>query len=87
MYLYSSVPIQMNARELATRMAQDVAEGRRTSGDRLPAVRELAREAGCAAGTAARAYAPLRLAGIIAGRDRARHVVAADGAVRARRKG
>jgi molybdate-binding protein len=74
----------MNARELATRVAEDVAEGRRASGDRLPAVRELAREAGCAPGTAARAYAALRLAGIVAGRDRARHVVAADGAVRAR---
>ena len=65
-------------------MAEDVAEGRRASGDRLPAVRELAREMGCAAGTAARAYAALRLAGIVAGRDRARRVVAADGAARAR---
>ena len=74
----------MNARELATRVAEDVAAGRRVSGDRLPAVRELARETGCAAGTAARAYATLRLAGIVAGRDRARHVVAADGAARAR---
>jgi putative molybdopterin biosynthesis protein len=74
----------MQARELATRVAEDVAEGRRTSGDRLPAVRELAREMGCAAGTAARAYAALRHAGIVAGRDRARHVVAADGAARAR---
>ena len=65
-------------------MAEDVAAGRRVSGDRLPAVRELARETGCAAGTAARAYAALRFAGIVAGRDRARHVVTADGAVRAR---
>ena len=74
----------MNARELATKVAEDVAEGRRASGDRLPAVRELAREAGCAAGTAARAYAELRLAGVVAGRDRARHVVAAKGRMRAR---
>lgn len=74
----------MQARELATRVAEDVAEGRRASGDRLPAVRELARAMGCAAGTAARAYAALRLAGIVVGRDRARHVVAADGAARAR---
>ena len=65
-------------------MAEDVAAGRRVSGDRLPAVRELARETGCAAGTAARAYAALRFAGIVSGRDRARHVVTADGAVRAR---
>jgi DNA-binding transcriptional MocR family regulator len=74
----------MNAQALATRVAEDVAAGRRVSGDRLPAVRELARETGCAAGTAARAHAALRLAGIVAGRDRARHGVAADGAVRAR---
>jgi molybdate-binding protein len=74
----------MDAREVATRVAQDVVEGRSAPGDRLPAVRSLARETGCAPGTAARAYAMLRRAGIIAGRDRARHVVAADGAVRAR---
>jgi molybdate-binding protein len=74
----------MGAREVATRVAQDVVEGRRAPGDRLPAVRSLARERGCAPGTAARAYAMLRRAGIVAGRDRARHVVAADGAVRAR---
>lgn len=74
----------MTARELATKVAQDVAEGRRASGEQLPSVRELAREAGSAAGTAARAYASLRLAGIVAGRDRARHLVADDGPVRAR---
>ena len=74
----------MGARELATKMAEDIAAGRRPPGDRLPGVRELARETGCAAGTAARAYAALRDAGVVAGRDRARHVVAADGAVRAR---
>ena len=74
----------MNARELATRVAEDVAEGRRTAGDRLPAVREMARDTGCAAGTAARAYAALRDAGILSGRDRARYVVAADGGARAR---
>jgi len=74
----------MDAREVATRVAEDIADGRRAPGDRLPAVRSLAREAGCAPGTAARAYALLRSAGIVAGRDRARHVVAADGAVHAR---
>jgi molybdate-binding protein len=74
----------MDAHEVATTVAEDVSEGRRASGDRLPAVRELAREAGCAPGTAARAYAMLRGAGIIVGRDRARHAVAAAGAVRAR---
>jgi molybdate-binding protein len=74
----------MGARGVATRVAEDVVEGRLAPGDRLPAVRSLAREAGCAPGTAARAYAMLRRAGVVAGRDRARHVVAADGAVRAR---
>ena len=76
--------MQMTARELARGMAEDVADGRLSAGDRLPAVRGLARQAGCAPGTAAHAYATLRRAGIVMGRDRARHVVAADGAVRAR---
>jgi molybdate-binding protein len=84
LHLYASVPVQMDAREVATRVAEDIADGRRAPGERLPAVRSLAREAGCAPGTAARAYALLRRAGIVAGRDRARHVVAADGAVGAR---
>ena len=79
-----SVAMQVSARDLATTLAEDVAEGLRVAGDRLPAVRELARERGCAAGTAARAYATLRSAGIVSARDRARYVVAADGAVRAR---
>jgi putative molybdopterin biosynthesis protein len=74
----------MDAREVATTVAKDIADGRRAPGDRLPAVRSLAREARCAPGTAARAYATLRSAGIVAGRDRARHVVAADGGVQAR---
>jgi molybdate-binding protein len=74
----------MDAREVASTVAADIADGRRAPGERLPAVRGLAREARCAPGTAARAYAMLRSAGIVAGRDRARHVVAADGAVRAR---
>jgi putative molybdopterin biosynthesis protein len=74
----------VTANELATRVANDVAEGRRPSGDRLPAVRELARESGCAAGTAARAYGALRAAGIIAGHERTRFVVADGGAARAR---
>jgi molybdate-binding protein len=74
----------MDAREVATRVAEDIADGRRAPGDRLPAVRSLAQEAGCAPGTAARAYGLLRSAGIVAGRDRARHLVAADGAMHAR---
>lgn len=74
----------MDAREVASTVAADIADGRRAPGERLPAVRGLARQAGCAPGTAARAYAMLRSAGIVAGRDRARHVVTADGSVRAR---
>jgi molybdate-binding protein len=74
----------MDAREVASTVAADIADGRRAPGERLPAVRGLAREARCAPGTAARAYALLRRGGIVAGRDRARHVVAADGDVRAR---
>jgi molybdate-binding protein len=74
----------MTARELAERMAAEVAEGGRAPGERLPSVRVLAQEAGCAAGTAARAYEELRRAGVAAGRNRARHTVAADGPVRAR---
>jgi molybdate-binding protein len=74
----------MTARELAEKVAGEVADGARAPAERLPSVRELAHEAGCATGTAARAFARLRSAGVISGRDRARHSVAADGAVRAR---
>lgn len=74
----------MTARELAEKIAEEVAAGARAPGDRLPSVRELAREAGSATGTAARAYGLLRAAGVAAGRDRARHAVAVDGPERAR---
>ena len=64
-------------------MAREIAAGRRAEGERLPGVRRLAREAGCSAGTAARAYAALREAGLIAGAPRSSFVVAPGAAARA----
>jgi molybdate-binding protein len=62
--------------DVADRVAREIAAGRRGEGERLPGVRRLAREVGCAAGTAARAYAALRDAGLIAGEPRTSFVVA-----------
>jgi molybdate-binding protein len=70
---------------LLERYAHAVAAGEIPPGARVPSVRALAAEVGCAAGTAARAHAELRRAGVIVGPPRARAVVAADGAARARR--
>jgi molybdate-binding protein len=67
------------AQEIAERVAADVLSGRLTPGDPVPAVRTLARELGCAPGTAARAHGILREAGVIGGGPRSRAVVAADG--------
>jgi molybdate-binding protein len=64
-------------------VAREIAAGRRAEGHRLPGVRRLAREAGCSAGTAARAYAALREAGLIAGAPRSSFVVAPGAAARA----
>src|ERR687894_356767 len=69
--------------EVADRVAKEIAAGRRAEGGRLPGVRGLAREAGCSAGTAARAYAALRDAGLIRGAPRSSFVVAPDAAARA----
>jgi molybdate-binding protein len=62
--------------DVADRVAREIAAGRRAEGERLPGVRRLAREAGCSAGTAARAYSALRDAGLIAGAPRSSFVVA-----------
>ncbi len=51
----------------------------------MPGVRKLAREAGCAAGTAARAYTALRDSGVLTGSPRERFVVAVGGSARAGR--
>src|ERR671915_1077735 len=69
--------------EVADRVAREIAAGRRAEGERLPGVRRLARQAGCSPGTAARAYAALREAGLIAGAPRSSFVVAPGAAARA----
>ena len=81
--LYLAVPVQMGSGSLSARLAQEIAAGRWAEGEPLPGVRRLAREAGCAAGTAARAYAALRDAGVLAGSPRSRFVVAEGGVARA----
>ena len=69
--------------EIADRVAREIAAGRRAEGERLPGVRRLAREAGCSAATAARAYAALRDAGLIAGAPRSSFAVTTGAAARA----
>lgn len=69
--------------EVAVRIARDIAAGRWAEGDPLPGVRRLAREAGCSAGTAARAYSALRDAGVLRGAPRSAFAVAPQGAARA----
>jgi len=73
----------MEWQEVAARVAREIVAGRRAEGERLPGVRRLAREAGCSAGTAARAYAALRDAGLIGGAPRSSFVVAPRAASRA----
>jgi molybdate-binding protein len=70
----------MEWQEVAARVARDIAAGRLGEGERLPGVRRLAREAGCSAGTAARAYAALRDAGLLVGSPRSSFAVAAGAA-------
>jgi putative molybdopterin biosynthesis protein len=77
----------MGSASIAARLAREIAAGRWSAGEPLPGVRVLAREVGCAAGTAARAYAALRDAGVLSGSARSRFVVASDGAARAARWG
>ena len=73
----------MEWRKVAARVAREIAGGSLGEGEPLPGVRTLAREAGCSAGTAARAYAALRDAGLIAGEPRTRFSVAPGAAPRA----
>lgn len=81
--LYHHVMVQ-TAWELATTLAEAIESGRPGPGERMPSLRELARAEGCAPGTAVRAYAQLRDAGIIGRRDRSRSVVTPQGPARAR---
>ena len=67
------------AQEVAEAIAADVLAGRLEPGDPVPTVRALARQLGCAPGTAARAHRILRDAGVIGGAPRSRAVVAAGG--------
>jgi molybdate-binding protein len=73
----------MEWQDVAARVAREIAAGRRAEGERLPGVRRLAREAGCSAGTAARAYSAMRDAGLIAGAPRSSFVVAPSAGARA----
>lgn len=68
---------------VAARLVARVVDGSLAPGDQVPSVRALAREMGCAPGTAARAHAALREAGVIAGPARAPAVVADEGVARA----
>ena len=77
----------MDTSTLAARVAHEIAAGRWPEGEALPGVRVLAREVGCSAGTAARAYAALRDAGVLSGSPRSRFVVDSGGAARAARWG
>ncbi len=69
--------------EIATRLAARVVAGSLAPGDPAPSVRALAEEMDCAPGTAARAHALLREAGILEGRPRAAAVVTEDALARA----
>ncbi|PSK97730.1 molybdate-binding protein [Murinocardiopsis flavida] len=71
------------AEEIAAAVAADMIAGRLGPGDPVPAVRELARAAGCSPGTAARAHSVLREAGLIEGSPRAHAVVTAEAPERA----
>jgi len=71
----------MGSSELAARLAREIAAGRWSGGESLPGVRVVAREVGCAAGTAARAYAVLRHGGVLVGSPRSRFTVAPEGVV------
>src|SRR5690625_4552578 len=67
------------AQAVAAGVATDVIAGQLAPGEIVPPVRQLAQQAGCSPGTAARAHALLREAGIITGRPRSHAGVAVDG--------
>ena len=62
----------------------EIAEGRFLKGTSMPAVRTLAAEAGCSAGTVVRAYGRLESLGLVVRRDRSRARVVVGARVRAR---
>lgn len=71
------------AQQVATGLATDLVAGRLAPGDPVPSVRVLSAQAGCSAGTAARAHRLLCDAGVITGSPRSRFVVAEHGLARA----
>jgi molybdate-binding protein len=66
------------------RLVVEIAEGRFLEGMPMPAVRALAAEAGCSAGTVVRAYGRLESLRLVARRDRSRARVVIGARVRAR---
>ena len=63
--------------QVRSQVLAHVAAGRLRPGDRLPTIRALAGDLGVAAGTVARAYRELELAGVVVTRRRTGTVVAA----------
>lgn len=61
--------------QIRQQISGHVAAGRLRAGDRLPTIRALAADLGVAAGTVARAYRELELAGVVASRRRTGTVV------------
>lgn len=55
---------------IASRLAEDIADGRLKTGDRLPTIRDLSDSLGVAIGTVTRAYAEAEKRGLILGRGR-----------------
>jgi molybdate-binding protein len=70
--------------QVLDRLIRDVADGRFREGAAMPAVRTLAAEADCGAGTVVRAYARLEALGLVARRDRSRARLTAGARLRAR---
>jgi molybdate-binding protein len=79
--------VQKGSAEVAALLAEEIAAGRWAEGASVPGIRVRAREAGCSAGTVARAYGALRDAGVLSGAPRARFVVARGGQAAATRWG
>jgi molybdate-binding protein len=72
-------------RQVSEQIAGQVESGQLSPGARLPSIRDAARTHSTTTATVSRAYRELADAGVIDVRDRARGVVAASGAVAARR--
>jgi DNA-binding transcriptional regulator YhcF (GntR family) len=71
--LDSPIPV---SEQIRSQVATLVAVGTLTSGDRLPASRDLARDLGIAVGTVQRAYRELEASGVVVSRRRTGTVIA-----------